>query len=451
MSEKRRAETDVVVIGAGFSGLSAARMLVAEDRDVVVLEARDRVGGRVANQPLEGGHAISLGAQFTGPGQTEIARLAADVGVELIPNFVEGAVMVAPGGDLPPQRYESEEDSLEGVAEPARRLQEMSEEVPLEAPWLAPRAAEWDGSTFRSWLSDNVGEAARARMIYNIEGFMGDPGAFSLLHALFYGRANGGIGSFFGIGESHDTHHFFGGPALIAERVAENLGDRIWLDAAVNQVECEDPGGVVRVRGDGFEVVARHIIVALPPALVAGIRFLPTLPGDRQQLAQRVPVAAGEIKANVVYSKPFWRDAGLSGTAYADTGPLLICLDVTPPGYAHGILVVFMRDSDAGVKFSALSVEARRKLLLDQLTTLFGPAAANPIQYVDHDWAGDEFSRGCVSVFSPGAWTLCGPSLREPVGPIHWAGTETATEFPGQMEGAVRAGVRAAREVLQAR
>ena len=361
---------------------------------------------------------------------------------------MEGAILVAPGGDRPPRRFDSENESLDDVAEPVRRVNEMSDQVSPEAPWLAPRADEWDRITFRSWLDDNVDEVARARMIYNIEAFMGDPGAFSLLHALFYGRTNGGIGSFFGIGDAHDTHHFFGGPALITERVAESLDDRVWLDAAVNQVECGKHGGVVRVCGDGFEVATQHIIVALPPALVSAIRFLPALPGNRLQLAQRVPAAAGEIKANVVYSEPFWRDAGLSGTAYADTGPLLVCLDVTPPGYSHGILAVFLRDSDAGIKLAALSVEARRKLLLDQLATLFGAEAANPVKYVDYDWTGDEFSRGCVCVFTPGAWTLCGPSLREPVGPIHWAGTETATEFPGQMEGAIRSGARAAREIL---
>lgn len=449
MSEIRRAETDVVVVGAGFSGLSAARTLVAGGRDVIVLEARDRVGGRVANEPLEGGHAISLGAQFTSLSQSEIVKLAAEFGIDLIPSCEEGAIMIAPGRDLPPRRIDSLEESLDGVAEPVERLQKMANEVPLEAPWLAPRALEWDRITFRSWLDQNVDDTVLQRMIYNIEVFMGDPGAFSLLHALFYSQANGGIGSFFGIGDAHDTHHFFGGAALIAERMAESLGDRVWLGDAASRVEFEDRGGKVRVCGDGFEASARRVIVALPPALVAAIRFLPALPGDRLQLAQRVPVAAGEIKANMVYSKPFWRDAGLSGTAFADTGPLLVCEDVTPPDYPSGILVAFMRDSDAGVKFAALGVDARRKLLLDQLATLFGPEATNPIEYVDHDWTSDEFSRGCVCVFTPGAWTLCGASLREPVGPIHWAGTETATEFPGQMEGAIRAGARAAREILQ--
>ncbi len=168
------------------------------------------------------------------------------------------------------------------------------------------------------------------------------------------------------------------------------------------------------------------------------------------QLAQRVPVAAGEIKANLVYDEPFWYDAGLSGMAYAETGPLAACLDSTPPDYHRGVLATFLRDTDAGVKIAELDAQTRRTRLLKQCVELFGPEAAHPLDYVEHDWTADEFSRGCVCVFSPNAWTQCGPWLREPVGPIHWAGTETATEFPGQMEGAIRAGVRAADEVLAA-
>ena len=200
---------------------------------------------------------------------------------------------------------------------------------------------------------------------------------------------------------------------------------------------------------DGATVRARRVVVALPPPLAARIVFDPPLPGYRDQLTQRTPMGT-VVKAMAVYEEPFWRADGLTGQATTDVGAVRLTFDNSPPGGSPGVLLGFVEGARAR-EFGLLAPEERRRTVVETFVRLFGPRAAKPDRYVERLWAEEEYSRGCYGAHMPtGAWVAYGPALRAPVGPIHWAGSETALIWNGYMDGAVRSGETAAREVSAA-
>jgi monoamine oxidase len=154
------------------------------------------------------------------------------------------------------------------------------------------------------------------------------------------------------------------------------------------------------------------------------------------------------IKCIAAYEKPFWRSRGLSGEGFSEVGPLTVTFDDSPHDGSQGALIGFIL-GDAAREWSGADEEARKEAVLNCWTRLFGAAAARPVAYVDKDWPAEEWSRGCyVGVMPPGVMSQCGAALREPCGRIHWAGTETANEYAGYLDGAVESGYRASAEVL---
>jgi monoamine oxidase len=452
----RKAEADVVVVGGGFAGLVAAREVVAGGREAIVVEARDRVGGRVLGQELANGTTIDVGGQWTGPGQDRIRALGDEMGVESFPTYgAEAKHVQLRAGEL--QVYEgavpdTDMDLLSEFMSAVQRLTEMSEEVPVEAPWDAPRAAEWDGQTIQGWMDGNLASDGVKDLMHTvIQGvYAVEPRDVSLLYTLFYAKAGGGLLLLTGTEGGAQQDRFDGGSQLVARRLAEKLGERVMLSSPVRRI-VQDNGGVKvegeRPDGQGFEARGQRVIVTAPPALAGRIEYSPALPGLRDQLTQRAPMGA-VIKINVVYDEPFWRSEGLSGRAVGDEGPIKFTYDNTPKAGGPGVLVGFF-DGEPARRYSAAAPEERRKAALDCLERYFGPKAAKPAQFIEKDWLKEEYSRGCYgAVFPTGTLVACGRALRESVGRIHWAGTETATVNPGYMDGAVRSGERAAAEVL---
>jgi monoamine oxidase len=194
-------------------------------------------------------------------------------------------------------------------------------------------------------------------------------------------------------------------------------------------------------------VTAARVIVAVPPTLAGRITYDPPLPAVRDQLTQRVP-AGSVIKCHAVYDTPFWREAGLTGQATGDRGPVKVVFDNSPPAGSPGVLLAFL-EGKAARRLNRVGPAERRDAVLGSLVDFFGPHAAKPVEYVELDWSEEEWTRGCYGAhFPPGVWTQYGPALRAPVGRIHWAGAETATVWSGYMDGAVQSGERAAAEVL---
>ena len=449
-----RLTVDVVVVGAGLAGLTAARMLKAQGTSVVVLEARDRVGGRVHGQTLSDGETvIEVGGQWIGPGQHRMIRLSSELGLETFPTYNEGDNLLRFGSTQ--DRYQGaipkiNPVTLADMGQAQWRLDRLARKVPLETPWTAPRAEEWDSITFETWILRNA-RTPKARdllRLYSEAVFAAEAQDFSLLHALFYTHSGGGVDALAGVVNGAQRDRYVGGSQQVPMRMAEELGEGIVrLRAPVRRIEQRND--VITVLTDGLLVTARHAIVAIPPALAGRITYDPPLPGFRDQLTQRVP-AGSVIKCNVIYDSPFWRADGLTGQATGDQGPVKVVFDNSPPSGSPGVLLAFLEGKHARV-LNRVSPDERRRAVVASLVEFFGPRANDVVEFVELDWSEEEWTRGCYGAHFPcGVWTQYGPALREPSGRIHWAGAETATVWNGYMDGALQSGARAATEVLAA-
>ena len=445
-------ETDVVVVGAGLAGLTAARELTAAGATVTVLEARDRVGGRTLNHPLGDGQVVEVGGQWIGPTQDRLAALAAAVGVDTYPTHVHGEHLVEFDGKL--RRYTGDiprlgPHVLADILQAQTKIDRMAKRVPLEAPWSAPGAERLDSQTFWSWMRRNVyTRGGRAMLGLFIEGvWAAQPADLSLLHVLFYTRSGNGLDSLLSTEGGAQQDRFVGGSQLVSIRVAEELGDAVRLSAPVRRIEHAADG--VTVHADGVEARAKRAIVAVPPPLAGRIAYAPALPGLRDQLTQRMPQGS-VIKCMAVYDEPFWRAEGLSGQVLSDEGPAKVLFDNTPHSGSPGVLLGFL-EGDRARQWGARPANERRDAVVGGFARIMGPRAGKPEQFVERVWADEEWTRGCYGCYMPtGGWTRYGRALREPIGPIHWAGAETATVWNGYMDGAVRTGERTAADVLRA-
>ncbi|MBA2953228.1 FAD-dependent oxidoreductase [Nocardioides sp. MAH-18] len=442
-------EYDVVVVGAGLAGLAAARDLTAAGKRIVVLEARDRVGGRTDHAVTRAG-VLEMGGQWVGGSQTEVLALIEELGLETFPQYDEGQRVTVLQGSESHRLQEAPTISATGGAALAAvidRLDQMASTVSLSSPWLTGEAEVWDSMTFESWLVADVedDEALQYLRVLVPTIFSAETSELSLLHFLFYVKSAGSLGMLMGIRGGAQESRVLGGSHRISERMAEDLGDAVRLGVRVHTIRHDDSG--VRVAYDGGEVTAEHVIVTLPPTLAGRLRYEPPLPAARDGLTQQVPMGS-VIKVQVVYERPFWREAGLSGQAFSTQDPLAVVIDNTPPGTDHGVLLGFFEGAHAR-PLSEKSPAEREKLAVDCLVRYFGPQAAEPLEYVEKDWSADEYSRGCYGGrLGAGVWTQYGRALAAPVGRIHWAGAESAEVWNGYMDGAIRSGRRAAAEVL---
>jgi monoamine oxidase len=452
------ATVDVVVVGGGISGLVAARDVRRAGHSVLVLEARDRVGGRVLNHHLSGGAVIESGGAFVGPTQGHILALAKELGVRTFKEYADGKNVYVSSttgkleytGTIPPDPL-----ILPDAGVLQTRIDEMSKQVPVDAPWKSPHAAEWDGYSVDRWLKENsVNPDVRNLLLSYLQPAFGSDGLdMSLLFFLWYIATAGdesNAGTFersAGTRDGAQDSRFVGGSQLVPLRLAHRLGPRVALDAPVRRIVQRD--GHVLVHSDRGTVRARRVVVAAPPPMVLDIDWYPLLPPRRSQLLQRMPMGA-LMKCDAVYRTPFWRAKGLSGMGLNDKGPVRVCFDNSPRNASVGVLLAFVGGSTLA-QVASLSRAARRRAVLQGFADIVGDEALHPIEYVEHDWTHERWTQGSpIALQVPGAITSYGSTIRAPFRRVHWAGTETSTYWAGYMDGAVRAGQRAAREVRQA-
>jgi monoamine oxidase len=460
----RRRSARVVVVGAGFAGLSAARALMKNGvKNVVVLEARNRVGGRTWTRRL-GGVDYDVGGQWLkpepssfGPAQERITALTKEVGVKTFKTYNEGNNIYYESGRRTPYSANTPifgpvPPDVTGAAEAYKAIQlinAMAQEVPLEAPWEAASAVEWDGQTFETWKNENaVTPGGRFLLDLGIEAVWScQPRDVSLLHVLWYVHSAGTFDNLINTAGGGQDSRFVGGPGAVSRRVAKQLGKRVVLRSPVRRIVRK--GRKVRVESDRAIVTADHVIVAVPPAIAAKIEHRPSLPALRAQLEQRVPMG-NVIKCQARYAAPFWREEGLTGQATSNTGPVKVTFDNSPPDGQPGVMLGFVEGTDGRVWGERPAAE-RKQAVLESFARYFGERMLRPEFYVEKSWAADEWARGCYTGYmAPGVLLDYGTALREPVGRIHWSGTETATEWSGYIDGAVQSGERAAAEVLEA-
>jgi monoamine oxidase len=456
-STPARRTADVVVVGAGLAGLAAARTLTLKGRSAVVVEARDRVGGRTLNHPLPGNHVGDMGGTWIGPTQERIAALANLVGVHAFNQpdigqqvyYANGVRELysdtGPLGSAPPDPTIAAD-----VATVVELLDQMATQVPVDKPWLAPMAKEWDQITLESWLRQHTTNPTTLRIAAAaLEAIIGAHAReLSLLFTVSYiSRATNGStpGTFERLINTRggaQAKRFTEGAQTISQRIAADLS--VVLSSPVRAMQ-QDANGVTVV-SDRTIVRAKYAVVATPPTLAGRIYYQPRMPAQRDQLTQRFAQGA-LIKVAAYYNTPWWRAKGLTGAAVSDTGPARVTFDVSTRDAAIGGLLGFVGGDQA--RLYAGRHTDLVKAVLQNFATYFGKKALTPTATAVQDWSDEEWTRGCpTAIAPPGLLLEYGEAIATPVGRIHWAGTETATYWQGYMDGAVRSGERAAAEIL---
>lgn len=442
----------VVVVGAGLSGLMAARELERlGEGSVVVLEARNRVGGRTLNMPIGDGHVVEVGGEWIGPGQDAVASLVEELGIGVYDHYYEGDTTydiegVISRGLLPDVTFSEAVD----FAKVAWQLDRLSKKLPLGEPWRAKNAASLDRQTFGGWLGEHAATSftpAVFRLI-NRAVWSGYPERTSLLWILNYLRSAGGLLPVILNDGGAQDQRIDGGSQVISERMAADLGERVLLGRPVLRIE-DAPNEPMRVVTTEETFTADRVIVAMAPSDTMRIDFASGLSKPRLDLASgwarlpRLPL----VKAAVLYDTPFWRADGLNGAMQSDRSPIQLVFDNSPEDASMGVLSCFLSVVECP---HLADRDAREEGLKHELARYFGPNALEAKGYVEKDWATDPWSTGCITPLTPGLLTAGGEHLRKPSGRIHWAGTESAKVWCGYMDGAVSSGARAASEVVMA-
>lgn len=435
---------DVVIIGAGLAGLTAARDLKrAGCESFVVLEARNRVGGRTYNHDLGHGVVSEAGGQWIGPGQTAIADLARELEVDTFPTYYAGKTVILAGDTRVTQDLQGTSGGDETIA---AKLNELARGVPAATPWTAQNAAELDKLSFGDWLKQQ-GVTYQDGYFLGIAAKLSLGGAPAQLGLLQYLQAINSAGNnharLESIKDGAQETRFIGGSQILSIKMAEALGNKVRLSCPVRKIAGWDRDVVV-LNTDHGVVRARRVIVALNPALCNQIVFDPPLPTGRTQLQQRWPANAPMRKTVHVYDKPFWREEGLSGQIFQVGGPVFMAYDNSPPDASVGVISAFVSPGSLPG-----DPKAAEQALSAVYAKSFGDKALRPTQFHDFDWGRvDPWTLQCIHPIPPGFWTKWGKFLHPSVGRLIWSGTETADIWPGAMDGAVRSGHRAALQAL---
>ncbi|WP_413316946.1 flavin monoamine oxidase family protein [Agrococcus sp. 1P02AA] len=440
---------DVVVVGAGPAGLAAATALADAGRTVAVLEARDRVGGRTWTDTVEGA-MLELGGQWVSPHQTTLLETIERLGLETFQRYRDGeSVYVHPDGSA--ERFTGDfpidPATLAEVDRLVAVIEALVAEIDPEAPWDHPRARELDTVAFERWLRDQTEDRAAASLTALFIGpaMLTKPShAFSTLQALLMAASADGFANLLDEDEILDRR-VIGGMQQVSVRMAEALGDAVHLSAPVRRIERSDDG--VRVVADGVVVRGRRVVVAVPPNLITRIDVQPPLPRRQHQLHQHLSLGI-VIKVHAVYDRPFWREAGLSGTGFGPEELVHELYDNTNHADPRGTLVGFVSDEHADAAFR-LSDEERRRRILESIARYLGPEALEPAVYYESDWGSEEWTRGAYAAsYDLGGLHRYGADQRQPVGPIHWACSDYAGHGYQHVDGAIRSGRQAAEDVL---
>jgi monoamine oxidase len=442
---------DVAVVGGGLSGLTAARELMNAGKSVVVLEASGRTGGRVQNGQVGDG-VCELGGEWVSSKQLHIQAMLDEFDIEIFPTYSTGSTTLFYDGKATP--FEGQVPPLPDVATleivaGIAALDLLSMDVPVDAPHTAPQAEAWDTQSVAEWIEENaITPAAKTTLSTIAAGpVCGDPRDMSLLHLLFIIRSHGSVEELVAIKGGGLESRVVDGSGVLIEKLTEALGDKIRLNSPVRLID--QTGSKVRITADSGVVVADRVIVAVAPNMAGRIAYDPPMPVARDQLSQRTPMGWG-IKCFASYPTPFWREAGLNGFVNNLTpgGILSGVFDNSPPSGTPGVLYGLI-EGESSLNWGTRPAEERKAAVLEAFSAYFGSEASEPTDYLEQNWAEEPWIRGgAAAIFLPGTWTRYGDALRTPVDRIHWAGTETAVEAWGSMDGAISAAKRAVAEVL---
>ena len=441
---------DVVIVGAGAAGLTAANDLRKAGLSVMVLEARDRVGGRLWTDAIDGA-MLEIGGQWVSPDQSALIGTIAELGLETFSRYREGdSVYIGPDGHA--ARFTGEMFPVAAateriIAEITERLDAMVAEIDPDRPWAHPNAAAWDSISWDAWLRQQTDddEAVRNLAFATGSAMLTKPThAFSLLQSLLMAASAGSYSNLVDADFILDKR-VVGGLQQVPLLLAERLGEDVRLNQPVRALEWDGAGVVATT--EEHTVRARFAILAHAPVLYSRISFVPPLPRRQHQLHQHLSMGF-VIKVHAVYETPFWRDKGLSGTAFSPYELTHEAYDNSNHDDERGTLVGFVSDQNADGVFE-LTAEERRERILESLSHYYGPEAKEPVVYYESDWGSEEWTRGAYAAsFDLGGLHRYGKDLRAPVGPIHFACSDMAGAGYQHVDGAIRMGRLAAENIV---
>jgi monoamine oxidase len=443
---------DVIIIGAGISGLQTASLLKQQGISVAVLEARDRVGGRSLNHQFDNGDLVDVGGQWIGPGHDRMYALAKQHNIATYPLYNRGKNLIRFRQAL--TKYSGTIPKLSPVhllqvGWLLWRFESMAASINPEAPYEHKHAHKWDSMTVLTWMNRNsLSDAAKKVFAIGIKAiFTVEPKEISMLHALFYAKSGISLDNLMSVDGGAQQDRIHGGTQGICQALANTLGDELKLDHPVMSVQHGLETVTVTCK-NGHTFTADKLISTVPPNQLLRISFDPLLPSIKDQMWQRMP-AGSCIKCVAQYETPFWRDNNLSGQSVGLDNDLLVnvTFDNTEKGKTAGLLMGFIEGDNARL-WGQKSDDERRQAVLSCFAQYFGEQALSPIDYVDKDWSKEQWTRGCYAAsFGVGAWTEFGAHLATPIGPIHFAGTETASQWYGYFEGALQSAERVVTEI----
>lgn len=458
---------DVVIIGAGPSGLTTAYRLQQAGHSVAVIEARERVGGRTWSDHIDGAF-LEIGGQWVSPDQTALISLVNELGLKTFSRYREGenlyrdpsGTMHRYTGDMFPANEKTQREMVRLI----NILNKLTADIGPKEPWAHPKARELDTISFYHWLrqqSDDE-EACNNIGLFIAGGMLTKPAhAFSALQAVLMAASAGSFSNLVDEDFILDKR-VLGGMQSVSETLAQKIGaENIVLSHPVRVLRWQQPGEYpVLVEAEAFSedgvaagttvaVHAKYAVVAVPPNLYSRIHYVPALDRRQHQMHQHQSLGF-VIKVHAVYATPFWRAKGLSGTCFAANNLVQEIYDntnydpQTGQEETRGTLVGFVSDEAADEMFT-ISAEERKTKILDSMAKMLGEETKNPVVYYESDWGAEEWTRGAYAAsYDLGGLHRYGADQSTPVGPIYWSCSDIAAEGYQHVDGAVRMGEKTA-------
>jgi monoamine oxidase len=441
---------DAIIIGAGLSGLQAAKTLSQQGKTVLILEAKERVGGRVWTIPTNDNEHLDVGGQWVAKSHQKMQELLREYAIGTFPTYIHGYSLISfhhtvkKYRAIPPIPLKS----LWALFKLMTRFERLARKIILPTPWETQQSRELDAITVKDWIySKSDSPLVIAMFTAMLEAlFCCDLDSTSMFQALIAVKSSGSLNFMLGNKNGAQEERIQGGAQNVCDAIMNSISATIRFHSPVTQIHQHHD--YVEVCSNETRYTAKKVIVSIPLPSAKEINFYPHLPLAKQALVDAMFMAS-VIKYQFVYETPFWRASGNhSGMALSLDGFVSGTFDNSLPNSPKGIMVAFVHANHAK-ELLEQSQERRITIVKNELSLLFGKDALKPITINEHTYMTDKWIKGCYAgVFPPQILSHYGSELRTPFQHIHWTGTETSVHFMGYMEGAVLSGERAANEVL---